>query len=331
MFKNPQILLLLPLALGVLLLFKKKTARPPSLRFSSSELIKGIYPTWRIRLTGGLVYLRMLSVFFIILALARPQVPVKGSPLDVKGIDIVLAIDSSGSMLAEDFNIKNERVNRLQATKAVVKNFIKERQGDRLAVISFGAHAYTACPLTIDYDWVWETIERLSVNVSEDSTSIGYSIAASVNRLRDSIVKSKVVILLTDGRNNSGDISPQAAAEAARALGVKIYTIGIGGKGLAAYPFTDSLGKKFYKNISIDLDEDTLRQVAGQTKGKYFRAQNTEALENVYGEINALEKMPIKGKKFSDYEDVFEKFLIAGLVLLLLEILLKNSVLQTIP
>lgn len=330
-FKNPHILFLLPIAAILLLFFKKGTDKFPSLRFSSSELIKNIHPTWRIRLKGRLVYLRVFAVIFIIMALARPQAAVKGSPLDVKGIDIVLAIDTSGSMLAEDFNIKNERINRLNVTKTVVKNFVKERQGDRIGVVSFGSHAYTACPLTVDYDWVWQMIERLDVSITEDSTSIGFAIATSTNRLRDSIAKSKVVILLTDGRNNAGDISPQAAAEVAHVLGVKIYTIGVGSKGLAAYPFTDSLGKKIYKNISIDLDEDTLRQIAAKTKGKYFRAQDTEALKNVYKEINALEKVQIKGKRFSDYEEAFARFLIIGLIFLLLEILLKNTVLETIP
>lgn len=270
-------------------------------------------------------------MFFVIFALARPQSPAKGAVLDVEGIDIVLTIDASTSMLAEDFNIEKQRVNRLDVTKMVVSDFVSKRHGDRIGIVSFGSHAYTASPLTIDYDWARQTMDRLEIGITEDSTAIGYALSTSLDRLRDSDAKSKIIILLTDGRNNAGDISPQTAAEIARSLGVKVYTVGVGTKGLVPYPFTDPLGTKRYKNIRIDLDEETLRTIAQNTNGRYFRATDTESLKDVYREINSLEKTEIKGKKFSEYDELFGKFLLIGLIVLFSEIVLENTFLRKIP
>lgn len=330
-FKNIAFLFLLPAIAIFIIGYKKIGEQLASFRFSSTQLVKNLRPTLKLRLRGMLVYLKAISFVFIIIALARPQAPAKGAPLDLKGIDIVLAIDCSASMLAEDFNIKNERVNRLDITKKAVENFVNERKGDRIGVVAFGTHAYTACPLTTDLDWAKEMMRRLEVGITEDSTSIGYAIAASLNRLRDSTSKSKIVILLTDGRNNAGDISPQTAAEMAISLGVKIYTIGAGSKGLVPYPFSSPSGATQYRNIRIDLDEETLIQIAKKTGGKYFRATDAESLKDIYREINALEKTTTKGEKFAEYEEVFSKFLIIALCVLLLEVILKNTFLRTIP
>ncbi|MFH0731809.1 MAG: VWA domain-containing protein [Candidatus Omnitrophota bacterium] len=315
----------------VFILLLKKRGRSPSLRFSSSQLINALNPTLRIRMRALLKYLRAFSLVFVMFALARPQSPTKGALLELKGVDIVLAIDCSTSMLAEDFNVKNQRANRLDVTKQVVADFIAQREGDRIGVVSFGSHAYTSCPLTVDYDWAKRTVAELQIGIAEDSTSIGYAIANSLNRLRASDAKSKIVVLLTDGRSNTGDIAPQTAAEMAKALGVKIYTIGVGTKGEVPFPFKDSLGDIRYKSIKVDLDEESLEQIAHKTGGRYFRAADVEALKNVYKEISELEKSDIKGKRFSEYDEVFGKFLLIALTLLLIEIVLDNTILRKLP
>ena len=330
-FKDAVFLFLLPLPLLLIYILKKSANKGASFRFSSSFLIDNLKSTWKAHAVRTFFILRTMAVVFIIFAIARPQEPVKGSPLNLKGIDIILAIDCSASMLAEDFKQNNERISRLNITRSAVKDFTEKRQGDRIGVVAFGAYAYIACPLTIDYNWAATTIDALEADISENSTSIGYAIATSLNRLKSSKAKSKVIILVTDGRNNAGDISPQTAAEIAKTLNVKIYTVGVGSKGLAPYPFREKSGKVNYKNISIDLDEDTLKKISEMTNGKYFRAADTDSLNKIYKEINNMEKSDIRGKRFSEYDEVFYKFLFIAIGLLLLEIILKGTILRTLP
>ena len=265
------------------------------------------------------------------MALARPQSPIADLKIQTEGIDIVLSIDCSTSMLAEDFKLAGRRQNRLEVVKQVVKDFIKGRQNDRIGIVAFAARAYTACPLTLDYGWLLENLERIKIGLIEDGTAIGSGIASSLNRLNDIRAKSKVIILLTDGRNNTGKISPGVATEAARALKVKIYTIGAGTKGMAPYPVKDFFGNTVYQPAQIDIDEDTLRKIAQDSGGKYFRATDTESLREIYKEIDRLEKTIIEEKGYSEYEELFPYFLIPGLAILFLEIILTNTVFRKIP
>ena len=273
----------------------------------------------------------MLAAVLIILALARPQSPVADSKITTEGVDIVLALDSSTSMLAEDFKINGKRENRVEVIKNVVRNFIQGRKNDRIAIVTFAARAYTVCPLTLDYNWLIANLERIKSGMLEDGTAIGSGIATSLNRLKNSQAKSKVIILLTDGRNNLGTISPITAAEAAKALKVKIYTIGAGGKGPVPYPVRDFFGNKAYQQVEVDLDEDTLTKIAVITSAKYYRATDTESLRKIYGEIDKLEKTPMQEKGYLEYNELFWLFLVVGLWLLFLEIVLTNTVLRKVP
>jgi Ca-activated chloride channel family protein len=270
-------------------------------------------------------------VFLIIFALARPQSPLEESKIQTKGIDIVLALDVSTSMLAEDFTLGGKRQNRLAVVKDVVKDFIKGRQNDRIGMVAFAARAYTVCPLTLDYGWLFENLERVKIGMVEDGTAIGSGLSSALNRLQDTRAKSKVIILLTEGRNNAGKISPLTAAEAAKALKVKVYTIGAGTRGLAPYPVKDFFGNKIYQPIKIDLDEETLTRIALKTEAKYFRATDTKSLREIYKEIDKLEKTPIEEKGYLEYKELFSTFLISGLGLLFLEIILNNTILRKIP
>lgn len=267
----------------------------------------------------------------IITALARPQSPLKESKIHTEGIDIVLAIDVSGSMLAEDFQLGTKRANRLEAVKKVVENFVKKRENDRLGVVAFAARAYTVCPLTLDHDWLLQNMERVKIGMMEDGTAIGSGISSALTRLRDTKAKSKVVILLTDGRNNAGKISPLTAAEAASALKIKIYAIGAGTKGEAPFPVQDFFGQTIYRLMQVDIDEDTLQAVASKTKAEYFRATDTESLEKIYAEIDKLEKAAIEEKGYLEYKELFPVFLIPAVILVFLEVILSNTVLRKIP
>jgi Ca-activated chloride channel family protein len=329
-FKDIWVLLFSPLIIIFVYLLKRKDTSS-SIRFSSKELIKDFKPTTRIFVARNLIYLRAAAAFLFILALARPQLPLEETRIETEGIDIVLAVDCSGSMLAEDFTIDGKRQNRLDVVKSVIKDFIHQRRSDRIGMIAFAARAYTVCPLTLDYDWLIKNLERVKIGSIEDGTAIGSAISSSLNRLRETEAKSKIVILLTDGINNRGKISPLTAAEAAKALGIKIYTIGAGTKGLAPYPVRGIWGRVVYQNVKIEIDEETLKKIAKLTDGQYYRATNTESLKKIYEEINTLEKTPIEESGFQEYEELFSKFLLLGLSLFMIEIILSNTLLRKLP
>jgi Ca-activated chloride channel family protein len=330
MFKDAWILLFVP-AIVLFVYFLKRKDIFSSIRFSSGELIKNSRPTLKIFLARNLVYLKTAAILLFLLALARPRLPLEETKVQTEGIDIVLAIDSSGSMLAEDFKIGSTRQNRLEVAKDVVQDFIKRRENDRIGMIAFAARAYTVCPLTLDYDWLIKNLQRVEIGAIEDGTAIGSAISSSLNRLKDTGTKSKIIILLTDGINNAGKVSPLAAAEAAKALGIKIYTIGAGAKGLAPYPVQDIWGRTVYQNVNIEMDEDVLEKIAQETNGRYFRATDTESLRNIYKEIDLLEKTVIEEKGFQEYKELFPGFLILGLILLILEVVLSNTILRRLP
>ncbi len=329
-FHTPIFLLLLVIIVPLVFFFSKRNSGA-GVTFSAGELLGGLKRTRKVRLRSNLVILRCLALGFMIIALARPQAPVFDEGQETEGIDIVLAIDSSTSMLAEDFKIGGSRLSRIEIVKRVVEDFVKARARDRIGIVTFAARAYTVCPLTTDYAWLLEHLARIRAGMVEDGTAIGSGIASAVNRLRNSKAKSKVIILLTDGRNNAGKIAPLVAAEAARALKIKIHAIGAGSKGLVPYPARDIFGRTVYQQVQIDLDEDTLQKIASVTQGKYFRATDTQSLQKVYQEIDAMEKTLLPDTGFKEYRELFFYFLIPGIVLLLLEIVLANTMLRKIP
>ena len=330
LFKDPVMFWLL-LLLPVVLIVDKSRRSGSSFVFSSEDLVKDLKPTARVRLGRSLIILRIIAIALMIIALARPQAILDGSKAVSEGVDIVLDIDTSTSMLAEDFMLGPKRINRFDLVREVVKDFIRKRKDDRIGMVAFAARAYTVCPLTTDYAWLNENLDRVRVGMIEDATAVGSAIASSINRLKNSKTKSKIIILLTDGVNNAGNISPLVAAEAAKALKIKIYTIAVGTKGLSPYPMKDYYGRTVYRNIPIEIDEESLRRIAGTTGGKYYLATDTEKLRNIYDEINSLEKSNIEHFGYREYNELFYYFLIPGMMLLVIGIFLSNTVFLKVP
>lgn len=273
-------------------------SRPPAVRWADAAGWTG-GATWRIYLTRLLASLPWFALALAVVALARPQAGSRSVQITSEGIDIVLAIDASGSMKAEDFKPNN----RLYVARNVAAQFVDGREGDRIGLVVFSGEAYTQCPLTLDYGVLKQLIEAIDFGLQPDGTAVGMAIANSINRLRKSQAKSKVVILLTDGRNNSGEIDPITAAEAARALRIKIYTIGVGVEGEADYPVDDPLFGKRYVRMPSDVDDETLKKIAERTGGLYFRATSTEALRQIYARIDELEKTKVETREYIDYAD----------------------------
>lgn len=329
-FAHPYVLLLL-LLLPVLAWLKGRRGRPPAFVYSSVNLVKGIVGITRSHVGRILMQLRWLALALFIVALARPQIGHGTTKITASGIDIVVAIDLSGSMAAEDFEIDGQRVNRLQIAKDVLKKFIDNREGDRIGLVAFAGRAYIAAPLTLDHQFLTENLARLELNTIEDGTAIGSGLSSALNRLRDLTSKSKIVILMTDGQNNAGKVPPLTAAEAAAALAVKVYTIGVGTRGTAPMPRVDAFGRKVYVPAKVDIDEETLTEIARKTGGKYYRADNAQTLRNIYSEIDRLEKTEVEVKKYQQYEELFPWFVLGGLVLLLLEIILSQTVWRKLP
>ena len=329
--KHAWILLLFPLFLGGVVYFFKKKDSVSSIKFSSSALIEGAQPTLKLFFVKNLFYLRIVAILLFLLALARPMLPMEETKIETEGIDIILVVDSSGSMLAEDFISGNKRKNRLEAVKDVVEDFINERKSDRIGMIAFAARAYTVCPLTLDYDWLISNLGRVEIGAIEDGTAIGSAISSSVSRLKNSKAKSKIVILLTDGVNNAGKIPPLTGAKAAKALGIKIYTVGAGTKGLAPYPVRSLWGDIVYQKVKIEIDEVSLKKISEITGGQYFRATDTKSLKKIYDEINKMETTPVEEGSFKEFKELYYIFLNAGLILIVLEMLLSNTILRKIP
>ncbi len=329
-FKNPSFLIFLPLVWG-LLIWGSRKAKIPGFRFSSGELLRGVPDSFRVKLSKHTILMRILASTLILFALARPQWITEETTIRTEGVDMIFAVDVSTSMLAEDFQMGTRRVNRLEAVKEVVKEFVRGRKSDRIGMVAFAARAYPVCPLTRDFDWLLENLERVNVGMIEDNTALGSGLSSALIRLRDTPSKEKAVILLTDGRNNAGTISPATAAAVARTLKIRIYAIGAGSKGPAPYPVKDPFGNTIYKPIPLDIDEDALKNIALKTEAKYFRATDMTSLEEIFREIDKLETTPIEEKKYYQREELFHLFLIPGLILLFLEIILNNSLLRKIP
>ncbi len=327
---TPLILILVPLTAAALV-YAHRRREYGGLIFSSREPLEKLGSGLKVILSRNLYLARIAALALITVALARPQSPVADSRVRSEGIDIVLALDTSTSMLAEDFKLGGKRQNRVDVVKDVVRDFIRGRKNDRIGIIAFAARGYVISPLTLDYNWLLQNLERVKAGMIEDGTAIGSGIASSLNRLRETTAKSKIVILLTDGRNNAGDVAPVTAAEAAKALGIRVYTIGAGSKGPVPYPARDFFGRLVYQQIEIDLDEDLLEKVASITGGRYFRATDTESLRAIYKEIDSLEKTPMEERGYEEYRELFPYFLVPGLIVLLLEIILGNTLLRRLP
>jgi Ca-activated chloride channel family protein len=274
----------------------------------------------------------LLAAALMIAGLARPQRGHSRTEVTANGIDIVLGLDVSGSMQALDFLVDNRRVNRIAIVKSVVSKFIEERPSDRIGLIAFAGAPYLVSPLTLDHDWLQQNLERVTTAApSDDGTAIGSAIAASVNRLRTTNAKSKVIILLTDGMNNTGKISPIAAAEAAKAMGVKIYTIGVGVRGMAPIPVKDEAGNTHLIMDKVDVDEKTLQTVASETGGTFYRATDTDSLEKIYEQINRLEKTAQSVQKFEHYEELYSWALLPSVGLLGLGLGLQHTRFRRLP
>jgi len=317
--------------LPLILLWRGRRGPVAAVEYSDVSLAREVARRSRSRVGGLVGLLPIMAAALMIVGLARPQRTHSRTEVTANGIDIVLGLDVSGSMQALDFLVDNSRINRIAVVKAVVARFIDERPNDRIGLIAFAASPYIVSPLTLDHDWLLQNLERVNVGIGDDGTAIGSAIAAAVNHLRRTAAKSKVVILLTDGVNNSGKISPLAAAEAARALGVKVYTIGVGVRGKAPIPVRDEAGKMRMMMMTVDVDEKTLQAVASETGGQFYRATDTDSLQKIYEQINRYETTAQSVQKFEHVEELYRWVLYPSLGLLALGALLLLTMFRRLP
>ena len=329
-FLQPEWLWLLAL-LPVVMLWRGRRGPVAAIEYSDVGIARDVARATRSRIAGWLWLLPILAGALMIVGLARPQRGHSRTEVSANGIDIMLGLDVSGSMQALDFEIDNQRVNRIEVVKTVVAKFIEERPNDRIGVVAFAGAPYLVSPLTLDHDWLQLNLERVNTGGDDDGTAIGSAIAASVNRLRTTAAKSKVIILLTDGMNNTGKISPMAAAEAAKALGVKVYTIAVGVRGKAPVPVRDEAGVMHVIMAKVDVDEKTLQAVADETGGTFNRATDTDSLRKIYEQINRLETTAQSVLKFEHYDELYSWALIPALGILGLSLLLQHTRYRRLP
>lgn len=329
-FHDPLLLFFIVVVLPVIYFYFRRRDTGHII-FPSLGMLKKLKPSFSQRYRYLLIILRSMAIVLLVIALARPQYGNEQTKVTTEGIDIVLAVDISGSMLAEDFEIGSRRYNRLYVIKQVVKDFIHKRTNDRIGLVVFAGRAYTQCPMTLDYGMLLQLLEKVEIGMVEDGTAIGSAIGSSVDRLKNTKAKSKVIILLTDGRNNAGEIDPFTAAEIARTFGIKIYTIGAGTKGLAPFPAIDLFGNTVMKQVKIDIDDDALREIAKITDGNYYRATDTESLKEIYSQIDTLEKTESEVTQYTEYTELFHYFLIPAFGLLLCELGLTKTKFRKIP
>lgn len=325
-FANPKYFLILVLLVPMILwyVFREKRSHT-DLQFSSLKAFKGMKHAGRVWLRHVLFALKVLAIVFLVTALARPQSSNSWQTYTSEGIDIMLALDISGSMLARDFS-----PDRLEAAKDVATKFILERPQDKIGLVVFAGESFTQCPLTTDQAVLVNLMRDVHSGMIEDGTAIGLGLANAVNRLKDSPGKSKVVILLTDGVNNRGMIAPVTAAELAKTYGIRVYTIGVGTYGEAPYPVQTPFGVQL-QNVTVEIDESVLKQIAATTGGQYFRATDNDKLKQIYQEIDQLEKSKIEVKHFSKKQEQYFWFALIGMLLLIAEGILRYTVLRKIP
>ena len=329
-FASPWVLFLL-LLIPPLAYLRGKFGGTAGVSFSSTAALLRLGQKRRSRAGAFLAALSYLGLAAFIVALARPQLGRETSRIQASGVDIMLELDVSGSMLSEDFTIGSTRANRIEAVKQVTEQFIRERPNDRIGIVAFAGRPYLVSPLTLDHDWLIQNLDRIRIGLVEDGTAIGSAIATAANRLKDKEAKTKLIVLLTDGENNAGKVMPITAAEAAKALGIRIYTIGAGTNGEAPFPVKDALGRTFYRNIPVQIDEKSLEQIASMTSGRYFRATDTRSLKTIFSEIDKLEKSKVEVEKIANYRDLFPWVLMAGLACLVAEILLSQTLWRRLP
>jgi len=296
-----------------------------SVTYSSINIFKDVPATFRERLRHIPFAVRLIAIGLLIIALARPQSFSSGENVTTEGIDIAMVLDISGSMLAEDF-----KPNRLEAAKNVIDNFVEGRTSDRIGLVIFSREAFTQCPLTIDYNVLRNLLLDIRSGMIEDGTAIGNAIANGVNRLKESDAKSRIIILLTDGVNNAGEVDPISAAEIAKAFGIRIYTIGVGTRGEAPYPVQTPFGTR-YQMVPVEIDEEMLQKISGLTDGQYFRATNNRALVEIYEKIDKLEKTKIEITSYKNASEKYHSWLWGGLILLLVELGLSRTLLRKLP
>lgn len=330
-FANKEYFLLLLLLLPyVLWYFPYRRRSEPAMRMSDTHAYMDAPRSWRMRIVGLPMVLRCLVFVLVVLALARPQTRNSWGHRTVEGIDIMLAMDVSTSMLAEDL-----KPNRIEAAKDVAAEFISGRPDDNIGLTIFAGEAFTQCPLTTDHGSLLSLLHNVRTDIAargliQDGTAVGMGLANAVSRLKGSKAKSKVVILLTDGSNNMGDISPLTAAQIARSLGIRVYTIGVGTNKVAPYPMPVG-GTVQYVNMPVEIDTRTLTQISAMTEGNFYRATNNRELKQIYRDIDQLEKTKMNVTHFSKRYEAYQPFALAAVVCLLLELLLRNTVLRRLP
>ena len=326
-FANPYLLWLLVLLVPMIAYYIYRALQGgAAIRISTVEGVRRAPRTWRYWLRHAPFVLRIAAFALMTIALARPQGVEEQSRTDAEGIDIMLAIDISGSMLARDF-----QPDRLTAAKEVAGNFVADRHGDRIGLAVFAGEAFTQSPLTTDKSTLQTLLARVRSGVIEDGTAIGNGLATALNRLRESEAKSKVIILLTDGVNNRGEIAPLMAADIAADMGVKVYTIGVGKRGKAPYPAIDMFGNMTYQMMDVEIDEKTLTEIASRTGGQYFRATDKQKLKAIYDEINLMEKSKVEITNLTIYHEQWVPLLLLALALLVVEFLFSQIILKRIP
>jgi len=325
-FAYPKILFLLLLIIPLVAWYILKQKAVPFIQVSSIKPVEDIPVSYKEILAHGLFALRLIVACLLIIALARPQSSNNWENVSTQGIDIILAMDVSSSMLARDL-----KPDRLEASKGVAIEFISGRPDDRLGLVVFSGESFTQCPLTTDHAVLVNLFNDMKSGMIEDGTAIGVGLANAVKRLKDSDAISKVIILLTDGVNNQGAINPLTAAELARAFGIRVYTIGVGTEGMANYPIQDMFGRTRMVSMEVEIDEETLQQISDITDGKYFRATDNNKLRQIYQEIDRLEKSKINVKEFSRKEEEYLPFVLAGFIILLLEFIIRKTILRSLP
>lgn len=311
----------------VLYYLRRKRFRSATIMFSDIRIVKRAARSRRQRFRFMVTFLRLAALAFFLVAFARPRSGTEYREVTSEGIDIMLCLDVSSSMQAEDF----KPLNRLNVAKSEIKEFIGKRINDRIGLVVFARHSFTQCPLTTDYGVLLNFVEQVDFGMVEDGTAIGMALANAVNRLRDSESKSRIIVLLTDGDNNAGEIDPITAANLAQAFDIKVYTIGVGKSGNAMFPYDDPIFGKRYVYQPVRIDEESLKEIASRTGGQYFRARSGQELEEIYSIIDELEKTEVKTATHVQYRELFQYFTYAGLILLFLELLLANTYFRKLP
>ncbi|MEY2494453.1 MAG: Ca-activated chloride channel [Verrucomicrobiota bacterium] len=338
-FAQPWLLLLL-LAIPLLAYWRGKAGPAAALTFSSTAALRSIGKSSAARAGKFLRSLFLLSFAFLVIAMARPQLGKSLTQVEASGIDIMVVLDVSGSMLTKDFTVGGESATRIDAIREVTRKFIEGRPNDRIGIIAFAGRPYVVSPMTLDHDWLIKNLDRVRIGLVEDGTAIGSAIAAAANRLNDKHSKSRVIVLLTDGENNTGKIPPNTAAEAVKALKIKFYAVGAGINGVAptpvfnpqnGKPLTDMFGNVVYQNQRVHFNEAGLKEVAKIADGEFFRATDTKSLEQIFGEIDKLEKTTVSVKKYQQYRDLFPGLIMAGCGLFIAQILLAQTIWKKLP